>query len=423
MTEEKSHTILCADDDPDIQRIYRQFLQKRGYIVKTVSNGALVLSELKKSPVDLIIMDAKMPVMNGIEATVKIRSHPDFFHIPILFVSGYTNEEEIYQCLQMGGTDFICKPFEPNEMLAKIRFTIRKYHEAIECPYEGLPPGARLGGRYEVIRRIDRGGFSNIYLARDITSVGKNKVALKVFNFPYTKRTNRQNLYSIIRETYQLCKLDHPNIVKIYDFGQHGSVIYIVMEFIHGQPLDLLVGQNGPLAEANCAFVGIHVASILEYLEKRDMVHRDIKPDNIMITRDGDIKLVDFGLAKQCKEQTLSLKRDEFRGTAQYVSPEYINGQETTIASDIYSLGATLFFTLTGRPPFTATDTRQILYQQLHADPADPRTLVSGIDDAFAEHILWMLAKDPKARPSLGDIITFFSTYLEESNEIAGSGT
>ncbi len=413
---DRKYSILCADDDPEIQSIYKRLLEKRGYEVRGVSNGALVMSELKRHPVDLILMDARMPVMSGIEATEKIRTHPDTFNIPIIFVSGYTQEDDILKCLNMGGTDFVCKPFEPNELLAKIKFVLRKHSETFETDEYGLPVGARVAGRYEIRALIDSGGFSNVYLVRDITDPQRTPYALKVFNFPYTKRSNRQNLYTILREAYQLCKLDHPCIVKAHDFGQYGSIIYIVLEYIDGQAVDVLVNKKGALNEPNSAFIGFQVGSVLEYLDKRCMIHRDIKPDNIMITQEGDVKLVDFGLAKQAGEQTLSLKRDEFRGTAQYVSPEYVEGEEVDIMSDVYSLGTSLYFMSTGQTPFSGTDLTQILYQQVNEMPPAPKVVRPQLSLDFSDLVMHMLAKAPKDRPHPADIRMAMADILSQSH-------
>ena len=410
-----NHSILCADDDPVTRKVLLEILSDQGYRAKVVSNGSQVLSELKRTKFDLILLDYKMPVMDGVEAARRIRSNPNTFNIPIIFISAHYDEDEILRCLQTGGNHFIRKPIERAELLATIKYTIQRYEETFESE-GGLPPGARLAGRYEIVQMIDSGGFSNIYKAIDVTDSQRTVYALKVFDSHLTKRNNKQNLYVILREAYQLTKLDHSCIVKIHDFGQVGSVIFFVLEYVDGQPLDIFVRDNGALNEVNSAFIGFEMASALEYLSERNMIHRDVKPDNMMITKKGDVKLVDFGLAKQSHEQTLSIKNDEFKGTAKYVSPECAAGQEADLRSDLYSLGISLYFISTGKTPFEGKDPRKILCQHVQAVPKSPKEHSPRLSDAFCDIVLRTLAKKPEDRPTIDELKSVLGDILSNSH-------
>ncbi len=406
------YTIVCADDDPEILRVYTRLLERRGHTVHTAMNGAEVLQVVEQQPADLIIMDAKMPVMDGMTACEQLRRRPDSLNVPIIFVSGYTNEEDILYCLAMGGTDFICKPFQPGELMAKVAYALRRYYETMDNDV-GLPLGTRIAGRYEIIALLDTGGFSKVYRARDVTSNENALYALKVFDFPFAQHSNQQFLYTILREAYQLCKLDHPCIVKILDFGQFGSIIFIVLEYVHGKALDILVEQRGPFSELNSAFVGLEVTDALRYMDGKDILHRDIKPDNIMISYEGDVKLVDFGLAKQRSEQTLSVDRNEFQGTAQFVSPENIDGRDVDIESDIYSLGTSIYYLVTGVKPFDGPDLTNILHRQLNETPKPVREINPELTPEFSELIGAMLEKRPEDRPTIDEVHRGFAQVLE----------
>ena len=407
----EQYTIFCADDDEENLRFYRKLLERRGYRAECYRNGQELLEAVAQEIPDLILLEAKMPVLDGLAVAERLRRRPEMFHVPIIFVSAHTNEEDILYCLSTGGTDFICKPVNPSELVAKVTMAIRRYFEQIDN-IGGLPVGTRVAGRYEIINLIDSGGFSNVYRAIDIASRKPDVYAIKVFNFPYTMHANRQLLFTILREVYQLCKLDHPCIVKVRDFGQYGGIIYIVLEYIDGRALDGLVAEKGKLCEANAAFVGFEVARVLGYLDGKDILHRDIKPDNIMITRDGDVKLVDFGLAKQRREQTLSIKKDEFQGSAHFVSPEYIEGKPTDIESDIYSLGTALYYVATGKKPFDGKDLTNILFRQVHEVPPTVRSVCPELSQEFSDLIDAMLAKRPEARPKIADVIHRFGVIL-----------
>ncbi len=414
------YQIICADDDPEILRVYRRLLERRGHVIRTCVNGAEALAAVEQQPADLIIMDAKMPVMDGMTTCEKLRHRPDSINVPIIFVSGYTNEEDILYCLAMGGTDFICKPFQPGELMAKVAVALRRYYETQD--YEGgLPLGTRIANRYEIIAHIDSGGFSKVYRVRDVTATEEKLHALKVFSFPYAQHSNRQFLYTILREVYQLCKLDHPCIVKVLDFGQFGSIIYIVMEYVHGKPMDILVDRRGAFTEMNSAFVGFELARTLEYMDSKDILHRDIKPDNIMVTYEGDVKLVDFGLAKQRGEQTLSVKRDEFHGTAQFVSPEHIEGREIDIESDIYSLGTSLYFLSTGIKPFDGPDLTNILKRQLSEVPPPVKEINPELTQEFSNLLAAMMEKKPEDRPSIEEIRHRFGAIIAGEEAVVGN--
>ncbi|MCJ8331304.1 MAG: protein kinase, partial [Lentisphaeria bacterium] len=412
----ESYSIVCADDDPEIQRIFQKMLERRGYTVRVCSDGAQVLREIKEEPADLIIMDYQMPVMDGRKACQILRKRPESFNIPIIFVSGYKTEEDVFECLDMGGTYYLSKPFQASELLAKVRHALKKYSEHIETGYD-VEPGTRIAERYEIMSKIDSGGSSSVYKVFDVIQRENNIFACKLFEFPFSRRSDKEFLSHILREAYTLSKLDHDGIVKMHDFGQYGSYIYLIMEFVDGTALDYLVKENKTLKEANCAFVGFEIAEVLEYLSKKDMVHRDIKPDNIMITHDGDVKLVDFGLAKQLNEATISVNRDEFKGTAQFVAPEYIDGAEATIQSDVYSLGTTLYYVSTGVMPFDGANLTEILQKHLTHTPKPVNEINTELSQVYADLVNKMLSKSPEDRPTPAELIVLIGEIMSHTHE------
>jgi serine/threonine-protein kinase len=205
------------------------------------------------------------------------------------------------------------------------------------------------------------------------------------------------------RETTQLAKLDHSNIVKLLDHGCHEGVFYVVTEFIDGQSLGDIIKQS-PLMEESAVDLGLEIADALSYMNSSGIVHRDIKPDNILISDEGEVKIVDFGLSREEDQQTVSIKGEMF-GTPQYLAPEYIDGKKLTVKTDIYSLGVTLFYMVSGVLPFQAGTPMALLSKQLNEQPPMLNKISSGISEEFADIVNAMLAKDPEARISIESLI------------------
>ena len=193
------------------------------------------------------------------------------------------------------------------------------------------------------------------------------------------------------------------------------NLIYVLLEYVEGTDLVTLMDASH-MNEQNCSFVGYEVARALEYLDRYRMVHRDIKPDNIMISHEGDVKLVDFGLCKHINEDTISMSKNEFKGTAQYVSPEYIQGEKVTIKSDIYALGVTLYFMATQYMPFDDEDVQKICDLHLTYTPLPVKDLNQNISKEFSDVVMQMLDKDPRKRPSLPYIIQCMGEIMPTKN-------
>jgi eukaryotic-like serine/threonine-protein kinase len=275
---------------------------------------------------------------------------------------------------------------------------------------KGFSPGMVFAARYEIIRSVGSGGFSTVFEAQDQTD--DKRVALKVFEWPPNTRKDPKFVSAFLRESYELSKLTHPNIVTFRDFGQHGPYYYMVMEFLDGQTLDDLVEKQGALSEESVALVGVEVARALGYLHNHRIIHRDIKPSNIMITRDGDVKLLDFGLAKQITDTTLRMD-DEIRATPLFAAPECFRENEPADGkSDVYSLGTTLYFAATQSNPFEGDTVMAIIanHFQKHAPPLSKVT--AGIHEPLSQLIGQMMSKRKDDRPTVTELIRTLATML-----------
>jgi predicted Ser/Thr protein kinase len=256
-----------------------------------------------------------------------------------------------------------------------------------------FPPGTLLGGRYEVIRPLGWGGMAEVYLAAD-RLLGR-EVAVKVILQRFADDEEFTSRFR--REARAAASLNHPNVVAVHDVGVHQGNPFIVMEYVPGRTLADMVRENGPLPLDRAAEVGEAVARALGAAHAAGIVHRDVKPGNIMVTADGRIKVLDFGIARALRWTPLT-DTPAVHGTAEYMAPEYVRGEGADPRSDVYSLGAVLYEALTGRPPFTGDSPLQVAYRQLEEAPAPPETIRPEISAALSAVVLRCLAKHPGER-------------------------
>ena len=253
-----------------------------------------------------------------------------------------------------------------------------------------------LNQRYELQRRVGRGGMADVFLARD--QLLDRPVALKVL-FPEFAQ-DPAFVERFRREAQAAANLNHPNIVGVYDWGEAAGTYYIVMEYIDGRSLADVLRSEGRVRPDRCADAAIAVALALASAHASGVIHRDIKPANILITREGQVKVADFGIARalnSAHEQDLT-QTGSVMGTASYFSPEQAQGLQLDARSDLYSLGVVMYEMLAGKPPFTGENPVAIAYKQVHEAPVPPSQTVTGVPAGLEGITLQLLAKNPADR-------------------------
>ena len=247
--------------------------------------------------------------------------------------------------------------------------------------------------RYEMVRHIARGGMAQVYLARDLLL--DRPVALKVL-FPELS-VDQAFVERFRREAKAAANLSHPNIVSIYDWGQGGSTYYIVMEYVDGPTLSSVL-RSGPLDPERAATVAASVAAALDFAHRRGVIHRDVKPGNVLIDDRGQVKVADFGIARAVGTSEDLTQTGSVMGTATYFSPEQAQGFHVDPRSDVYSLGVVLYEMTTGKPPFTGDNPVSIAYKHVKEPAPLPRSVNPAVPVALEAIIMKALSKEPEGR-------------------------
>lgn len=266
-----------------------------------------------------------------------------------------------------------------------------------------------LNNRYELEQKIGEGGMARVYRGRDLRL--NRSIAVKVLHSHYA--TDAGFLQRFHHEAQAAANLRHPNIVDVYDVGQDGDIHYIVMEYVEGSDLKGVIARNGPLPIEQAVAIAEAVARALEAAHRIGLVHRDIKPQNIIVGPQGQVKITDFGIAKSNLSTAMTDTGVTF-GTADYISPEQARGQPATPRSDIYSLGITLYEMLTGRLPFTGDSAIGVAMQHVSTDPPPPRMYNPRIPPRLEALVLSALSKDANDRPATAqEFARLLSGYRE----------
>ena len=263
-----------------------------------------------------------------------------------------------------------------------------------------LEAGTVIGGRYEIQEKIGTGGMAYVYRAKD-TKLERN-VTLKVLKEEFTNEKDFKTRFAT--EARSAAKLSHPNIVNAYDFGEENGICYIVMEYIHGDTLKKIILDSAPLDEVIALSISVQMASALAHAHKNGVVHRDIKPQNILISTDGTVKITDFGIARAAAVSTVTTTANAM-GSVYYFSPEQARGGYVDEKSDIYSLGITMFEMVTGRLPFEGNTSVAIALKHLNDPLPDIKSFNPKISDEFCAIIKKAAAKRKDDRYASADLL------------------
>lgn len=263
-----------------------------------------------------------------------------------------------------------------------------------------------LGGRYELLEIIGEGGMAKVYKAH--CRLLDRIVAIKILKDEFSK--DKGFVEKFRTEALSAARINHPNIVNIYDVGQEDDIYYIVMEFVDGKTLKEVISNEAPLSVEHATDIAIMICDGVHHAHEKGIIHRDIKPHNILITEHGMVKVADFGVARAISNATITYGNN-IVGSVHYISPEQAKGEPVNRTTDIYSIGCVLYEMLTGRPPFNAENAITVALKHIHDEVPSPRKLNSNIPIALEGIILKAMQKSPSQR---------FSTAEEMRNALLG---
>ena len=251
-----------------------------------------------------------------------------------------------------------------------------------------------VAGRYEIERTLGRGGMAAVYLARD--GELQRPVALKVLAGGLGDDGSFRERF--LREARLAARLSHSNVVQVFDAGEADGQPYIVMEYVQGETVADVVARRGKVSPPEAVEIVAQACDGLQHAHEHGLVHRDVKPQNLLVREDGCVKVADLGIAR-APESTHLTERGTILGTAAYLSPEQAAGEEVTAAADVYSLGAVLYELLTGRTPYRFSSLAELAAKQASGEIVPPRDLEPAISDRLEAVVMRCLARDPGFRP------------------------
>jgi len=253
--------------------------------------------------------------------------------------------------------------------------------------------GRKLGGRYEILYRVGGGGMAVVYKAKDLLL--NRYVAIKVMNESLSNDTEFIRRFS--REAQAAASLSHPNVVNVYDVGREGHIHYIVMEYVEGPTLKEYIQENGPLPPEDAVHIASQICDALAHAHDNQIIHRDIKPHNILLGKNGRVKVTDFGIARAATSSTIT-QTGSVMGSVHYFSPEQARGGVIGEKSDLYSLGIVMYEMVTGELPFDGDSAIGIALKHLQEPVVAPRELRPDLPDNVNQVILKAMEKDPERR-------------------------
>ncbi len=405
-------TVLVVDDEATIRTMLRRRLERRGYAVVTAAGGREAVELIRARPIDVVVLDARMPGMDGLEVLSLVRKSRPANVLPIVMATARAGRKDAVGALGAGANDFVTKPIDFEVLVARIEVQLRA-RTAPRAREKGEPSSAAevvegvvLDGTYRIGELLGSGRVSTVHRATDLR-MGR-EVAIKVLKDSVARGPDLLERFR--HEAMATCRVKHPNAITVFDFrATQAGVAYMVLELLHGASLDRLLTCEGRLSLSRCAEILIPVAGLLRELHAAGMVHCDLKPSNIFLESIAEretVKVLDFGIARLVDEEgngrgALSVL-DPVPGTPAYMAPERIRKEAYDPRSDIYSLGVCLYRMLEGRLPFQSAsgDNRAVARMHMRDLPPPFQACRAEVGSGIEDLVMETLAKYPALRPT-----------------------
>lgn len=409
--------ILVSDDDPQVLRLVSLCLEHAGHQVVSTANPCEVAELAAQESFHAIILDVMMSPISGFDVLSELRANPATATVPVLFLSGRAGGEDRVRGLKEGADDYLVKPFEPEELELRVERLISWGTRSPGKP-EGAEgtPGGRYMGRYEVREVIGEGTMGRVYEGWDPRL--QRRVALKTIRLDsiISDQQRHDMLERLRNEAVTVARFNHPNIVSVYDMGDTDETAFMAMEYVDGVSLAHYLRRVHSLELQRWVPLALGMTRGLAAAHERMVIHRDVKPGNVLLGRDGGIKMTDFGVA-----HIVSKVSDQVRqlyGTPGYVPPEALRQEPYTEAGDLFGLGATFFQAATGVHPLHGANLRETIQRTLHGEIRPFGELKPEFPAVVRELVMSLLAMSPDERPTAAAAVKVL-----ESVAVAGDMT
>ena len=397
--------ILVIEDDLALLETLRSFLETENFEVITAVDGKKGLEKASKERIDLIVLDLGLPTIDGFEVCRRLRAQG--YMTPVIMLSGEKKDElDKATGLDVGADDYIVKPFGTKELLSRIKAVLRRATPKVEEKGEHYAPtrtleitaatlrkGSTIAGRYEVLEELGRGGMGRVFRVAD-KKIGE-EVALKVLNPAVA--ADKKTIERFRNELKIARKIAQRNVCRMFDLSDEEGMHYITMEYVPGEDLKSFLIKSGQLTVEKTISIARQVCEGLAEAHGMGVVHRDLKPQNIMIDKEGKARIMDFGIARSLRKKGIT-EEGTIVGTPEYMSPEQVEGKETDQRSDIYSFGVILYEMMAGKVPFEGDSTLDVALMHKTEDPRDPREINPQIPEGMSRLILNCLEKNKEKR-------------------------
>ena len=388
-----------VDDNPISRELLTRRLVREGFSVVNASHGEGALEALELHPVDVMLLDLNLPDISGFEVLSRVRPSKGLLELPILMISAADDVRSIIKAIDRGANDYLTKPVQFGVLFAKLRqhLSLRPQDRVVSVQeLEELPSSPELSAgdrvaHYQLLESIGRGGMGVVFRAMDQRL--HREVAIKLITQEPKPGVGLQRFYTEARAG---ARVDHPNVVKIYEIGLR-PCRFLAMELIHGT---VLLDALGSASVTEICQLHLQLLDALQAIHLQGVVHRDLKPGNIMVTPEGVLKLMDFGLACTAEEDPIQTNTTSLYGTPYYMAPENFDRNLGHIdsQSDLFSVGAILYECLTGERAFERDNLVDLMNAVTREPLPDPRTLNPALSEELVEVIWRALDRDKKRR-------------------------
>lgn len=474
--------ILVVDDEPTNCAVLERHLARQGYEVACVGDGERALAAIARGAYDLVLLDVRMPGLDGREVLRRIKRDPAMRDMPVVMISAADELSTIAACIEGGAEDFLPKPFDPVILRARVSAGIEKkrlrnleidYLHQVERvaaaatevergTYEagslapiaarddalgrlarvfdamavgvrvreqrlhdhvamlrreideakrtsaatsdsadgddgGLIPGELFANRYQILRVVGRGGMGRVYKARD-RELGED-VAIKMLRAEILG--DDPTIVERFKTEIRLARrISHRNVVRTHDLGEAGGAYYVTMEYVEGITVRDLIDMRGHLSASSTLGIAQQLAASLAVAHEQGVIHRDIKPQNLLLDPDGVLKVMDFGIARLAERTSALTQAGMVIGTPAYMAPEQLLAEEVDARSDLYAAGVVLYECLTGTLPFEGGSPIALIARVLHTVPTPPAERDAAIPASLSSLVMRLLDKEPEGRPA-----------------------